>query len=134
MFQIYFLAVPYGFFNLALIALWAASGFWMGLFVLVFETRALRRGEISEDSPRGYYSLLVNPTWNRSLPPLWTLFHPLNVESRNIYDQRVTANDPNAGEGNQNQNNDVNEEPSMTINSLGINISFSGMERALHDE
>ena len=90
--------VPYGFTSLAAMIMWASSLFWMFWFVLECEIKALRRGIVSIETPRAFYTLLSSPQWPISLPPHWSIFHELNRVHRSIYDEDLTQNDVETGQ------------------------------------
>lgn len=82
----YAFAVPYGFVSVAgyLLLFWTV--FWMVWFLVKCETKALRRGTVSLESPRAFYTLLASPQWPIALPPHWSIFHELNRVQRSVYE------------------------------------------------
>jgi hypothetical protein len=95
----YTFSVPYGFVSIAGITLWTSALFWMLYFILECELKALRRGVVSIETPRGFYTLLASPQWPISLPPHWSTFHELNRVHRSLYDTDFANNtqDPEQG-------------------------------------
>jgi len=77
-FHVYIFAVPYAFASAASWMLWEFCVFWMAFFVLECESKALRRGTVSIDNPRAFFTLLPSPQWLTALPPIWSVFHELN--------------------------------------------------------
>ena len=50
----------------------------MIFFVVECEAKALRRGIVSIETPRAFFTLLASPQWLTALPPIWSIFHELN--------------------------------------------------------
>lgn len=98
LFTHYALSVPYGFTSIAAICMWAMTVFWMLWFILECEVKAIRRGIISLEVPRAFFTHLASPQWPISLPPHWSTFHEMNrAHPRSIYDTN-----PVPGEGDAN--------------------------------
>jgi len=85
-FHLYFYLVPYGFTSMATITWYAACLHAMVYCLRYHEVKAFQRGRVSFEQPRSLYSEIPQPQWNMLLPPLWSMFYPLNRSQRSIYD------------------------------------------------
>ena len=88
-YHLYFYSVPYGFFDIALIPLFAFLVHSMLYTLLAFEVPSAASGVISVETPREVYNKLSWPEWSATLPSEWTMFLPLNARHIPLHD-RVT--------------------------------------------
>lgn len=59
------------------------------MFCRVYEVPALDRGVVSITNPRQKYVALHLPALATDIPPLWSLFHPINASSSMIYENPI---------------------------------------------
>ena len=98
-YHLYFYAVPYGFFDVALIPLFLFLLHSMLYTILAFEVPSAASGVISVETPREVYNKLSWPEWSAQLPSEWTIFLPLNARNTPIHDRvtdEVNGSQPNA--------------------------------------
>lgn len=89
MFHLFFYANSYSFYMLAVGSL-ACFSLWAMLYLLrTAEVRALRGGMVASDRPRAFLNAMPWASSPADLPPLWTLFFPINVRTVAIQDVPV---------------------------------------------
>jgi len=124
LFLLYAFSVPYGFVSTLGVTLWSGSLFWMLYFIMECELKALRRGTVSVEAPRAFYTLLASPQWPMALPPHWSTYHELNRVHRSIYDLEVPSRDVEEG-GGQGTSNTTTQRDAATSRARGQSGSSS---------
>lgn len=108
-YHIYFYSVPYGFFDVALIAWFLFMLHAMFFTVISLEVPGSARGVVSLEYPREVYSRLSWPAWSASLPNEWSLFLPLNSRYIPLHDRQLGDSD-NSDANNEADNQNVAED------------------------
>ncbi len=87
--HIYIYSTPYGFTRVALIPYGMLTLHAMIFTVLSMEVSAASKGAVSNECPREVYVKLGWSDWSASLPPEWTIFHPLNARYIPLHDRNL---------------------------------------------
>ena len=91
--HIYLYSTPCAFFILALIPYAMLMLHAMIFTLLSMEVSAVSRGAVSSECPREVYVKLCWSDWTASLPPEWTIFHPLNARYIPLHDRHHDDDD-----------------------------------------
>jgi len=90
LYHIYFYSVPYGYFDVALIPLFAFMAHAMLYTILGLEAPNSARGVINVECPREVYNRLSWPEPVAALPAEWTMFLPLNSRLSPLHDREIS--------------------------------------------
>ena len=91
LYHIYFLSIPYGWFDVALIPWFLFLVQAMAYTIIALEIPAAARGAMSVECPREVYNKLAWREWSAAVPHEYTLFLPLNSRHTPLYDREVSA-------------------------------------------